>query len=128
MFGGWTVETGPQVWTENDVWTQIDDKLAKSDVPGAAAALRRYLEYIATILADNLHAKITYHANGQYDLGDLWHPVLRAWKDRLKEVKLSAASWGEPTDAIDALIADAQREDCRDPFRAMDDQQGCSLQ
>jgi hypothetical protein len=31
-FGGWTVESGPQVWTEDDVWKQIDDKLAKSDV------------------------------------------------------------------------------------------------
>jgi hypothetical protein len=106
-FGGWTVDTGPQVWTEDDVWKQIDDKLAKADVTGAAAALRRYLEYMATILADNLHARVTYRANGQYDFGDLWHPVLQAWKERLKEAKQSAASWGQPTAAIDALIADA---------------------
>jgi hypothetical protein len=69
-FGGWTVDCGPQVWKEGDVWAQIDDRLAKGDVPGAGAALRRYLEYISTILADNLHAKVEYHANGQYDFGD----------------------------------------------------------
>lgn len=75
-FGGWTIDTGPQVWTEGDVWKQIAEKLAKSDVAGAAAALRRYLEYELTILADNLRARVEYHGNGHYDLGDLWPAVI----------------------------------------------------
>ena len=116
-FGGWSVETGPQVWKEGDVWKQIDDKLAKNDVAGAAATLRRYLEFISTILADNLHAKVEYHANGHYDLGDLWPGVVQAWKARLQEAKTAAVSWGAPTTDIEAAqmeanqrIADMQSE------------------
>jgi hypothetical protein len=102
-FGGWTVESGPQVWREGDVWQEIAGKLAKSDVPGAAATLRRYLEFIATILADNLHAKVEYHANGQYDLSDLWPAVTKAWKERLQEAKESAVSWGASATAVLAM-------------------------
>lgn len=108
-FGGWTVESGPQVWIEDDVWKQIGHKLAKSDVPGAAAALRRYLEYISTILADNLHAKVVFHANGHYDFGDLWPAVIQAWKARLEEARETAVSWGSPTASIEAIQADAKK-------------------
>jgi RecF/RecN/SMC family protein len=108
-FGGWTVDSGPQVWNEGDVWRQIAEKLAKSDVPGAAGTLRRYLEFISTILADNLHAKVEYHANGQYDLGDLWPSVIQAWKARLQEAKESAASWGGLTVDSEAMQADAKK-------------------
>jgi len=108
-FGGWTVESGPQVWSEGDAWKQIEEKLAKSDVPGASATLRRYLEYIATILADNLNAKVEYHANGHYDLGDLWPAVIQAWKARLQEAKESAAFWNNPTTDIETMQADAKK-------------------
>ena len=109
-FGGWTVDSGPQVWNEGDVWKQIEEKLAKADVPGAAATLRRYLEFISTILADNLHAKVEYHANGHYDLGDLWPAVIQAWKARLQEAKDSAISWGTSTVDIEAMQADAKKK------------------
>lgn len=109
-FGGWTVDSGPQVWNEDDAWKQIDDKLKRADVAGAAATLRRYLEYISTILADNLRARIEYHANGHYDLGDLWPAVVRAWKDRLQEAKASAASWKKGVAEIEALQKDANQK------------------
>lgn len=109
-FGGWTVESGPQVWNEGNVWKQIEDKLAKLDIQGAAATLRHYLEFISTILADNLHAKVEYHANGLYDLGDLWPAVIRAWKSRLQEAKDSAESWGTSATAIEAMQADAKKK------------------
>jgi recombinational DNA repair ATPase RecF len=108
-FGSWTVETGPQVWDEGDVWKQIEGKLAKSDVPGAAATLRRYLEFIATMLADNLRARVEYHANGQYDLSDLWPAVVKAWRERLREARESAVSWGSDTTTIDALWTEASQ-------------------
>jgi len=107
-FGGWTVDSGPQVWNEGDVWKQIDGKLSKTDIPGAAATLRRYLEFVSTILADNLRAKVEYHANGHYDLGDLWPAVIQAWKVRLQEVKDSAVSWGVSIIDIGAMQADAK--------------------
>jgi hypothetical protein len=109
-FGGWTVETGPQVWKEGDVWKQIEEKLAKNDVSGAAGSLRRYLEYISTILADNLHAKVEFHANGHYDLGDLWPGVIQAWKVRLQEAKDSAASWNASIVDAEAMQTDAKKK------------------
>lgn len=109
-FGGWTVEAGPQVWNDGDVWAQIAEKLAKNDVAGAAATLRRYLEFISTILADNLHAKVEYHANGQYDLGDLWPAILPAWKLRLEEAKKSAQSWSADPSGVEAMIVEAKKK------------------
>jgi hypothetical protein len=72
--------------------------------------LRRYLEYISTILADNLRARIEYHANGQYDLGDLWPGVVRAWKERLQEAKASAVSWKKDVAEIEAMQKDANQK------------------
>jgi hypothetical protein len=109
-FGGWTVDSGPQIWNDDDPWKQIAEKLKKLDVPGAAATLRRYLEYISTILAHNLRARVEYHANGQYDLGDLWLPVTKAWRERLQEAKESAVSWKKDVAAIEAMQKDAKQK------------------
>jgi hypothetical protein len=107
-FGGWTVETGPQVWSEGDVWQKIETELAKGDVSTASGTLRRCLEYVSTILADNFRAHVEYHGNGQYDLGDLWPGILAAWKKRLEEAKEAAKSWAKPVTDIEALQADAK--------------------
>lgn len=107
-FGGWTVDAGPQVWSEGDVWKKIEGDLAKGDVPSASATLRRYLEYLSTILADNFRARVEYHGNGQYDLGDLWPGILAAWKERLQEAKQAAKSWGKDVAEIEALQAEAK--------------------
>jgi hypothetical protein len=107
-FGGWTVETGPQVWKDDDAWQQIANKLQKNDVSGAAGTLRRYLEYIATVLADNLRANVEFQGNGHYELGDLMPPVVKAWKAHLKLAHHAAASWSKDTKAIETLEADAK--------------------
>lgn len=107
-FGGWTVDTGPQVRSEGDVWKKIENDLAKGDVPSAAATLRRYLEYVSTILADNFRARVEYQGNSQYELGDLWPGVLAAWKEHLQEAKEAAKSWGKDVAEIEALQADAK--------------------
>jgi len=109
-FAGWTVDTGPQVWNDGDVWQQIADKLAKNDVPGAAGTLRRYLEYVSTVIANNLRASVEYHGNGQYDLGDLMPPVVAAWKALLKKAKDTAGSWGQDTTAIEAFEKEAKEK------------------
>jgi recombinational DNA repair ATPase RecF len=109
-FGGWTVDSGPQVWNEGDIWKQIEGMLAKSDVAGAAAALRHYLEYVSTILADNLRARVEYHGNGHYDFGDLWPAIVQAWRARLQEAKESAASWGKSVTEVEALEAEAKQK------------------
>jgi RecF/RecN/SMC N terminal domain len=109
-FGSWSVDSGPQVWDDIDIWKDISDRLAKNEVAGAAAALRRYLEFISTILADNLRADVPFQSNGSYDLGDLMSPVLKAWRATLALARESAQSWTNASAlaAIVALEADAK--------------------
>ncbi|MCY0150217.1 AAA family ATPase [Hoeflea sp. G2-23] len=110
FFGGWNVDTGPRIWDDTDIWTEIDATLTKNDVPRAAALLRRYLEYIATVLADNLRAKVEYRGDANYDLGDLWPPVTNRWRDRLKHGVKTAAHWGHDTvkDELEKRLAEAE--------------------
>lgn len=94
FFGGWNVETGPRIWDDTDIWIEIQKALDKDDVPRAAVLLRRYLEYISAVLADNLRAQVEYRGDASYDLGDLLQPTLNRWKDRLKKGIESAKHWG----------------------------------
>ncbi|MFH1741724.1 MAG: AAA family ATPase [bacterium] len=92
-FGGWTVDAGPRVWDDHDIWTEIQSELDKEDVAKAAWLLRYYLEYIASILADNLRARIEFRGDGQYDLGDLLPHVLKEWRKWLEVGEKSAVHW-----------------------------------
>lgn len=92
-FGGWNVDSGPRVWEDRDIWTEIQNELANGDVAQAAGLLRRYLEYTAVILADNLRAGIEYRSDGQYDFGDLMPRVLRRWRELLEDGEKSAVRW-----------------------------------
>ncbi|WP_323760493.1 AAA family ATPase [Maricaulis sp.] len=94
FFGGWKVETGPRIWDDTDIWTEIVAALDKDDVPRAAALLRRYLEYVSAVLADNLRAQVEYRGDANYDLGDLMPSTLNRWRDRLGSGIKSAAHWG----------------------------------
>ena len=92
-FGGWTVDSGPRIWDDHDVWTEIQAELDKENVPTAAALLRRFLEYTAGILADNFRAPVKFRGDGRYDLGDLMPPALKEWRKRLDQGEKSAAKW-----------------------------------
>ncbi len=109
LFGGWNIETGPRVWDDTDIWSEIQEALDKDDVPRAAALLRRYLEYISTVLADNLRAQVEYRGDASYDLGDLLPATLNRWKDRLRKGVKSAEHWGhdETKVALEAKLAEA---------------------
>jgi len=111
FFGGWNVETGPRIWDDTDIWTEIQDVLDKDDVPRAAWLLRRYLEYISTVLADNLRAKVEYRGDASYDLGDLLAPTLNRWKDRLKKGIKSANHWGhsDAKKALEIKLSEAEK-------------------
>lgn len=110
FFGGWNIETGPRIWDDTDIWTEIQEALEKDDVPRAAALLRRYLEYISAVLADNLRAQVEYRGDASYDLGDLLPPTLSRWKDRLKKGIKSAEHWGhsDAKAALEAKLAEAE--------------------
>jgi hypothetical protein len=86
------------------------EALGKDKVPVAAALLRRYLEYISAVLADNLRAKVDYRGDANYDLGDLMPPTLGRWKNRLGAgIKAAQNSrHDEEKTAIEAKLAEAE--------------------
>jgi len=92
-FGGWTIDSGPRVWDDHDIWTEIQHELGKNDVAQAAWLLRRYLEYTSVILADNLRARIEFSGDGNYDLADLMPHVLKRWRILLEDGEKSASVW-----------------------------------
>lgn len=110
FFGGWNINTGPRIWDDIDIWTEIQEALDKGDVPRAAALLRRYLEYISAVLADNLRAQVEYRGDSSYDLGDLLPPTLNRWKDRLKKGIQSAKHWGhdETKATLEGKLSEAE--------------------
>lgn len=110
FFGGWSVELGPRIWDDQDIWTEIEQELDKNDIAKAAWLLRRYLEYIATVLADNLRAPVEFRGDAHYDLGDLLPPVLNRWRSRLGKGIKAAGKWGhkEAQAEIEQKLAEAE--------------------
>jgi hypothetical protein len=109
-FGGWSVDTGPLVWDDHDIWAEIQSKLDRNDVADAASSLRRYLEYTSTILADNLRAQVEFRGDGRHDLGDLMPSVLKEWLKMLEAGKKAADHWKRENEkaALDAKRAKAK--------------------
>lgn len=110
-FGGWSVDTGPRIWDDHDIWTDIQIELDKDDIARAAWLLRRYLEYTATILADNLRAPIEFQGDGRYGLEDLLPRALKVWRKRLEDGEKSAVHWDrkEEKDFIAAKRAESKK-------------------
>lgn len=106
-FSGWSLETGPKVWQHREVWDEIEDALQKDDIETAAGKLRRYLEYMASVLADSLRAEVRFKGDSQYDLGDLIQPVINRWRKKLGDAIKAAKSWGKDEDVavLSALLA-----------------------
>lgn len=98
-FHHWTVETGPILDEVAEVWDQIKADLAKSDVPTAAARLRRHLEYVSADLAHELGAKVKFRADGGYDMGELLSAVIARHGELLKLATKAAKSWGDDEQA-----------------------------
>jgi energy-coupling factor transporter ATP-binding protein EcfA2 len=94
-FHTWTVKTGPVLDEVAEVWDKIDADLGKNEVPTAAGRLRRHLEYVAADLADELRAKVSFRADGGYDMGELLSAVIGRQGDLLKSVLKAAKSWDD---------------------------------
>lgn len=93
-FHGWTVETGPLVESNEEIWREIDAALARGKVEVAAAALRRHLEYASRYLANDLGAAPVFRADGNYELGEMLPSVLTRMKSLLGKAADAAQSWG----------------------------------
>lgn len=94
-FHSWTIDTGPLVESNEGIWVEIDQALAKGKVEAAAGALRRHLEYVSRHLADLLGASPQFRADGDYELGELLPSVMSRMKKLLGEAANAAQSWGD---------------------------------
>jgi len=94
QFRKWSVDDGPHVWQFEDVWAEIAHDLEHNDIPGAAAALRRYLEFLGGDLSQRLRSQVEYRSSGVgYELAELWSAVAGRWVDLLGKAKATAQSW-----------------------------------
>ena len=80
-------------------------------MPGAAARLRRHLEYVAAELAADLGAKIGFRADGGYDMGELLSAVIGRQSELLKLAAKAAKSWDEPEQAENVAVLQKARQD-----------------
>jgi len=97
-FHGWTIDTGPLVESDEEIWQEIARTLAKGKVEAAAGALRHHLEYASRHLADQLGAAPQFRADGNYELGDLLPAVLKRMKELCGKAADAAQSWGRNED------------------------------
>ena len=106
-FRTWTVDLGPTEWDDRDVWTELEDHLARNDVRAAAGLLRHYLEHFAKEACDRLRASVEFRGDAQFMLGDLLPNATSSLGDLLKKAKKAANSWdqGEVLDRIAAIEA-----------------------
>ena len=97
-FHSWTVDTGPLVESNEEIWAEIAASLAKGKVEAAAAALRHHLEYVARLLSDQLGAAPQFKADGNYELGELMPAVLKRMRELYGKAADAAQSWGKKAD------------------------------
>lgn len=101
-FRKWSVETGPSVWVDNDIWSEIEAANRNDNVREAAAQLRHYLEYVAAEACQAFRAKVQFNADGRYELDDLLVPALNRLRELYGDAVKAAQTWGnsEKADAI----------------------------
>lgn len=92
-FDSWSVGTGPLVESNAEIWAEIDAALAKGKVEVAAPMLRRHMEFVARLLADQLGAQTVFRADNSYDLGGLLPSAMSRLSDLLGKAADSAQSW-----------------------------------
>ena len=97
-FHSWTIDTGPLVESNLEIWDEIGAALAKGKVEAAAGALRHHLEYVSRHLADQIGATPQFRADGNYELGELLPSVLKRMKELCGKAADAAQSWGNDTD------------------------------
>lgn len=97
-FHSWTVDTGPLVESNLEIWDEIAAALDKGKVEAAAAALRHHLEYASRHLADLVGAAPQFRADANYELGELLPSVLKRFRELYGKAAEAAQSWGNATD------------------------------
>jgi hypothetical protein len=95
QFRNWTVDHGPTLWDDRDVWSEIDDYLKANDVRAAAALLRHYLEHISAELCHRLRVPVEFRGDAQYQLGELMPPAIKHMRSLYTRAKEAGNSWNQ---------------------------------
>jgi len=101
-FSDWSVDTGPRVHYEADMWARIEDDLAKDDVSAASAKLRNGLEEFTRFVCHNLRAKVPYTLEDAGSLGDFLPAAIGRFNELLGKAKAAANSWNRQ-DEVEVL-------------------------
>lgn len=100
-FRKWDVEQGPAEWDTKDIWAEIDRALEINDVPAAAAALRRFLEYFGEETCHRLRGRVEFRADAHFMLGDTLPHSVGALSGLLKSGRVAATKWKKPERAAE---------------------------
>jgi hypothetical protein len=101
-FSDWSVDSGPRVHYAADMWSRIDEDLAKNDISAASAKLRNGLEEYTRFVCHNLRAKVPYTLDDGGNLGDFLPAAISTHNDLLSKAKEAANSWNQ-RDVVKAL-------------------------
>lgn len=94
-FTDWTIETGPRVHQQLDLWEAIEEDLRGENVHDAAFKLRRGSEDFFESVCDALSADITYNSVNQWELGDWLPSAMERLRTVLRRAREAAKSWGD---------------------------------
>lgn len=92
-FGNWSIETGPIVGFDSDVWAEIEKTLSSGNVRDAAATLRYNSEQFFELVCDSLRAKVEYRGDYRWDLGDYLSAAIEKYREYIKKAKHAARLW-----------------------------------
>lgn len=92
-FCNWSLNGGPRVVDEPDIWNAIAQDLDRNDVPSAAARLRRGSEQFYSEMCDRLQAEVRYHISGRWELGELMSAANGRYRKLITKAKQAAQSW-----------------------------------
>jgi recombinational DNA repair ATPase RecF len=111
-FHSWTIDTGPLVESDQEIWEEIAGALEKGKVEAAAGALRHHLEYVSRLLADQIGASPQYRADNNYELGEMLPSVLKRIKEIWGKAADAAQSWGKDGEKASAVERKALLTTC----------------
>jgi hypothetical protein len=101
-FWDWSVDTGPKVHYEADMWARIEEDLAKDDISAASAKLRNGLEEFTRFVCHNLRAKVPYTLEDAGSLGDFLPAAIGTFNELSGKAKAAANSWNR-IDVVESL-------------------------
>lgn len=91
---GWTIETGPRVHQQLDLWQAIEEEVGRDNVSEAAFKLRRGSEDFFESVCDALGAKVIYNSATQWQLDDWLPAAMEQYKALLQRAHRAAQAWG----------------------------------